>query len=349
MPTATCRSCDSQIRYGPKHAGSAVRCPKCGRTVLLAAIEAVQTIPEEQDPEPGEPGDLAYGIEPDEPAPAPMRMPTTLANTSSQPTQSMPGRLRQGRIQRGFWADARKSFTFLSEMDNAIVVIGYALLMTVYSGFSILPGILGLIFTVFFYGLLFAFYFDIVQTTAGGEDDLPSLMEWDGFIDSALAPMLRFIGTIGVAMLPAVSARILLGWDMSASEAVLVLVLMALGWFFWPVIVLAVSTLGYGLVLRVDLLLRTPFVAFGAYLSVCALLVVALSLEWLGSSAFYSDTSHQLMDAMNVSRGSLPGFLFLVFETFVINAIAISSSVISMRLIGLYYRHFGHRFPWSAG
>lgn len=340
MPTANCRSCRTLINYGPKHAGKAVKCPKCGEPVPLPEI---QSTPDDSD--------AGYGLAPDDAIPAlsSSAIPPAISNTSATLPQSMPRRLRPERIQRTFWADARKSFTFLAEMDNAIVVIGYAFMMTIYAGFSIMPGIFWLIFSIIFYGMLFAFYIDIVKTTAGGEDDLPSLMEWDGFFDSALSPVVNFIGTIGVAMLPAFAVRMAFGWEMSSGESLIFMTLMALGWFFWPVIVLAVSTLGYGLVFRVDLLLRTPFTAFGAYLAVCALLLVALSFEYLGASAFYSDTTHQAMDSMHISRGSLPGFLFVVFETFVLNAIAISSSVISMRLIGLFYRHYSDRFPWSAG
>ncbi|MCB9837839.1 MAG: hypothetical protein H6813_00730 [Phycisphaeraceae bacterium] len=300
-----------------------------------------------------EPEPLGYDIEPQAPrtAPSPAPAPTGAALPPPSATggiTGLPDRLRSARVQRGFWQDVGKSFTFLSELDNSVVIIGYAFLMTIYPVFAFMP-VIGIGAMFVFYGMLFAFYFDIVQTTAGGEDDLPSLSEWDGFVDSGVLPVLKFVGTSVVASLPGIVGIFALGGLREGQHIIAVILLFAIGWFFWPAIVLAVATLGYGLVLRVDLLVRTPFASFGAYLAIIGMLIVAMFLQWFGASAFLGDTTHQVMSRMNIAPASVPGFLFGVFESFVINAISISSTAISMRLIGLYYRHYSPSFPWSAG
>ena len=35
-------------------------------------------------------------------------------------------------LERSFWEDIGKSFTFLTELDNLAVIIGYAVMMTIY-------------------------------------------------------------------------------------------------------------------------------------------------------------------------------------------------------------------------
>jgi len=335
MTTQACGSCTTQIRYGPKHEGKTVRCPKCGEPVHLPVIDELN-----------EPNDSGYEIAPEAPrpaAPAPMPMMPAAAAT-----QTMPSSLRTERVQRSFWSDVGKSFTFLTDLDNTVVIIGYALMMTIYPVIGMIP-LLGFFAMFVFYGMLYAFYFDVVRTTAGGDDDLPSLSEWDGFIDSALAPTLSFVGTTLIASLPGIAAIVLTLESPGGASTAIIAAAFAIGWFFWPAIVLAVATLGWGLVLRADLLIRTPFSAFGAYLSVYGLLLVAGGLGWLGASAFLSDSTHRAMESMNVEPVSVLGVLFLAFESFVLNAIGISSSVIAMRAIGLFYRHFSQRFPWSAG
>lgn len=335
MTTQACGSCGTQIRYGVKHEGKTVRCPKCSEPVLLPIIE----------PEPAA-DDPSYELAPDDhPIQPPPPTPAVLAPTAGQ---SLPERLRPARVQRSFWEDIRKSFTFLTELDNLAVIIGYAVMMTIYPAIAILP-IIGLIAMFAFYGMLYAFYFDVVQTTAGGEDDLPTLTEWDGFVESGLMPVASFIGTTLIASLLGIAAIVLTLERPEGSSTAIIVAAFAIGWFFWPAIVLAVATLGWGLVLRVDLLIRTPFAAIGPYLVVLGTLGVALFLGWFGSSAFLADTTHRAMESMNIPPVSVVGFIFRVFESFVLSAISISSSVIAMRTIGLYYRHFSQRFPWSAG
>jgi hypothetical protein len=102
---------------------------------------------------------------------------------------------------------------------------------------------------------------------------------------------------------------------------------------------LAASIGGAGAAVRLDLLVRTIGSAFLPYLGVWLMLLIA------GVA-----TSVSLLEGL----GLLPGFLERAMSygfgaTLVSVFMGVYTTIITMKLIGLYYRHYSDRFPWDAG
>lgn len=258
-------------------------------------------------------------------------------STPPPPTAAEP-RLPGGRDQsqdaiqetkHPFWKDLLASFALGFDAGNVVT-----LLIIVFLHFWLVllsfAGRLGFFGQILIYGYLCAFYQSIIVDTAAGEDKLPNTMV-SNVLDDLILPLVQFIATWFVALIPAVVAQILsIFFDVTvppwSSTALIIL-----GCAFWPIIILAVSIGGGFSGLWPHVIVLTALAAPLAYGAICATLVFAVGLtllpellpaSWLPSSFWTLHTINGILSAY--------------------------AAIVAMRAIGLYYRHFKHKFPWTA-
>ena len=87
--------------------------------------------------------------------------------------------------------------------------------------------------------------------------------------------------------------------------------------------------------LRIDLIAVTIGRSFIPYLAVCLLFGATVGLKW------YADEL-----AGRITGGGVQGFWVTAVLTGLLQAYF---SIVSMRIVGLYYHHFKERFAWSWG
>jgi len=121
-------------------------------------------------------------------------------------------------------------------------------------------------------------------------------------------------------------------------------VLVALGLFVWPFVVLCVALGGLGTVFRFDLMLVTISRSLGAYSITVALIWCSFFLEHtLSTLTFGKAAAAAVTGTPTVAFGAtLAGRICVL-------TIGIYFDIVLMRLIGLYYHHFKQKFAWDWG
>ena len=100
----------------------------------------------------------------------------------------------------------------------------------------------------------------------------------------------------------------------------------------WPMVLLVVAVGGFAGLGRVDLILATIARTFLPYVAVCLL---------VGATAGLNTYSDGLVAATLGRRGGW------IVASCVAAMMKAYFGVASMRIVGLYYHHFKHRFAWS--
>jgi len=349
--------CGKALKIPSRLAGKVAACPQCKRKYR---------IPAEPDPQPSHLDlDLLSGLPVDPPASPPsieletnpegqLEPPSAIAVDSDAPVklgyareQDAPTGIgsRLGDViegpKRTFWVDALGSFVYpVRDVSNA-TTCGFILLLssvTVLLGFA---GILGFIGSVIIDGWLVALFFSIIQDTASGSDDLPSLIGGNGMLDDIVLPGFKFIGAGAVVLGPAaiLSIFIAFGWVAASWR------LMGTFWFAAGVFVLPISLLLFafdapGAIFRLDLIVATIFRTLFPYLAMWLILLVVAAVYGLtflapGLLEFKSPGSGGKLIETHIGLG----FLLRMLGTFL--------ALVAMRVIGLYYLHFKKRFAFD--
>ncbi|HOW72927.1 MAG TPA: hypothetical protein PKY77_20185 [Phycisphaerae bacterium] len=255
----------------------------------------------------------------------------------SESIYSLPGRMEfHDEIsgpQSPFWADLLGSFTFFVEPGNLITLLVITAAQFGLDALGYLPFIWFLHFAayVLLAGFLCAFYFAIIRETASGEDDLPTVW-FTRILDDLIVPLLEFLCTFLAAFMPAL-ILVFLNYYYSLSIPLAVIWLVAvLGCLLWPAIILTVALGGGVGSLMPHHVVLTPLAAPLAYLAICATILVAMGILIVPE---LPQVRHY------VAQAGLVGGLFT-------SALNVYAFVVAMRAIGLYYRHFKHKFPWTA-
>jgi len=219
-------------------------------------------------------------------------------------------------------------------------------------------GYLGMLIIQFWF---MAFCMNAVLDGAAGEDDLTQPNITSGWLDDIVVPGFKFLLTLVIVRLPAVIYLLItamprgigldelaevskavfmdpfevLGEESSAGEITVLGGLYLGGAFFWPMVMLIVAVGGIAGLLRIDLILKTVIKSFPAYLCTVVLVYISLLLPAMYTAA-----------GLAVTEFSLSGTLLLLFFA---RGVEIYATILAMRVIGLYYHHFKHRFAWSWG
>jgi len=194
-----------------------------------------------------------------------------------------------------------------------------------------LPMPLGTISTIAAWGALFWYYMRIIYSTAFKTEGLPPvyLGGFRKFMWNILKSIYSVFIILLVVELPYIIAAVIT--KSAGVEWPVFLNILKLGClFFFPIAILTVA-IGKDLtMLRPDYILIPVFKAFKPYLVVAALLITFGALEM---------QTKQFNPSAKESFLIITGHLFLKL---VIQVIAI----ITMRAIGLFYRHYSDHLPW---
>jgi len=359
----TC-GCGARIRLPESAAGRKARCKSCG-AVFRVPQPAADGPPVQPDVANGSsPASGHAGAHPHEPGDWLQEFADTEAKAEGQPVRALdlsaPLAIesdddlpRSGRPviersdrdpiiepQRSFWADLAASFLFFLDGGNMVMFLVVILIGVWDALVSFAPLFISLIGHVVLNGYLCAFYMGTVLESASGEDELPGVSISNVF-DDLFMPLVRFLGTWLIVLLPAFIAMMatLKGCDGPVDELEanwgLVTGLAVAGLAVWPVVVLGVAISGTLKGMLPHTAIRTILAAPLPYLAILATLVVAALIR--------------------VFAAEVPGWLGLpptsgvVIGTAVLAVVAgVYSMIVAMRVIGLYYRHYKHRFPWTA-
>jgi hypothetical protein len=332
MPIRVQCSCGKRLAFPDGTEGRYGKCKQCGQPVLIEQ----QTQDAQPDPAAGgggeQPASTAYADNPQ-----------WLPGYRGQGGDAVVRADGQHVRPRGFWSDVGRSFVFFTDTDNLfsflIVVVVNALIRM-----SDVMAVLGAFAFGMFVGAwilrcwLFAFLINTITEIARGEDTLPSVSVSDVWED-LVRPAWLFVASMVLVEIPAI---VLLVARPDTTAIHLPWILALVGLFCWPAAILMVA-IGDGFrALWPHLVLRTILSAFGAYVAVwCLLLLAALPifLPILVKAGYVPGWPVAFGDAGGPAR-IVSGLLGCVAESY--------TMVVSMRLIGLYYRHFKGRFPWRA-
>lgn len=249
----------------------------------------------------------------------------------------------------GFWFDALKSFAYpFASTGNTINFIIIAVVSILKLFLSLMPAIgLWLFATKWWlklivFGWLAAAFMNIVAEVCSGNDDMPNVTMEDGIYGDVIVPAFRFIATFALAMAPAIAFLVLDYFGLIPQTpwaGIMGFAWLAIGVFAWPMIMLMFS-LGVGeAVFRVDLMITTLFRALLPYLAIWLVLLLLGALSVMTSFGFllrFLGMGNPLGDLMSMFVAAL-----------IIDVIGTYLWIVALRTIGLYYRHYKHRFAFK--
>jgi hypothetical protein len=235
--------------------------------------------------------------------------------------------------ERSFWSDLAWSFVLFLDPQNMATCIGLMVMMVFAAIASILP-IAGLFVGTLTTLFLLAFFLNVILEVASGEEELPNL-----WIDSwwdLIPPLFQFLGSWVYVGLPAIASLWITWQVIGEPDWSLAYGLTLVGMVFWPAVILAVVIGGGFQGLWPHTIVRTALAEPLAYLVVCAVVLIVPGFDALLD-----------LDVVQAALGELSFSATLAVTVFV-GLIDLCVVIIAMRAIGLYYRHFKHRFPWIA-
>ncbi len=349
MPIAYTCGCGSRIRLPDHAAGRQARCKACGAVFTVPASVEDHAPPDAGDA--GTPdwlrefaqteaklggGPVVQRLEPPPEVPVqPDPNPQSPAPSFIDPDDDH----REDRDwirgpERPFWHDVAAAFWFPLDADNFITMIVLTLitLLTIPVSFAGMFAFVGL---AIIYGYLSAFCMMTILETASGEDTLP-LVSVTNIFDDLILPMLQFVGTWIFVQIPlAVVVLLDLKYELGLSLSAYV-VTAAAGIFFWPVVLLAVA-IGRGFHgLWPHVIIKTVASAPLAYMAVWAALLAASALVVIPETRPFQNLVNTYLPNAALGVGLLKSVL------------SVYATVVAMKVIGLYYRHYKRRFPWAA-
>jgi len=186
----------------------------------------------------------------------------------------------------------------------------------------------GLIASILIWGGIFWCYAEIIYSTAFDIESLPQITfgGLNGFLISALKALYSFFVALLVVFLPAIIVKIIINYIGIKSQWPII-PFAVVGMFLFPMAVLTVS-IGHDLTMlaRPDYFFVPIRKTFRHYLFVAALFALFCQLVFI--TRHYNATGRALL--LNLSA---------------VLAVQILG-VFVMRIIGLFYRHFGAYFKW---
>lgn len=256
--------------------------------------------------------------------------------------------------RRGFWLDAAHAYAYpFASIGNGItavilMIVGVVRLL-VYHGPGLLPGgrlvIYGWVcwwgLRIMLYGWMASVYLRIVSETAAGNDDLPGIELSGSWLDDILYPALTYFLTFVLAMVPNIAYYILVLSGILDPNTVLLTTWTLIGIFLWPMFMLLFALGVWRMIFRPDLILMTVAQSFPAYAAVWGALLISSSLM-VG----------QMVEDVFLQFGVDP-FAYLpdMFQSFWggmgLEVIYVYLTIVSMRIIGLYYLHFKRKFAFK--
>ncbi len=373
--------CGTQLKLGEKHAGKIVKCPKCEKKFRIpaerfgAAGSAAGAAPMAAPPPQPQPAmassfseitpvnlddELLRDVNADfelsavdllgdasaqknaqlEIAPPAMEIdlgrPSEMAYARDQRRASSAAALASSATTaptRSFWVNLGHAFLFpFATVGNAISTVVLMALM-VFASFSCLG--------VFFYLYLPAVFMNIAADSASGSDDYNAASLEGGLWDAIIRPFLHFVGTFALAMSPCIAYAFLVNTGILKPNDVILYLWTAFGIFLWPMLMLLAATESLGVLSRPQLVLESIFRTIGPYLAIWGALILATALTMATS------LGGEIMQHTRVRSTDVWGAAFnFLGGKFMGEALTLYFNLVCMRIVGLYYLHFKHRFTF---
>lgn len=339
MGTCVC-ACGAKYRFAGTSAGRQAPCKRCGATLTL------------QD-----------WVEP------PGGIPTPIIEVSED-VEILPTGLGP---ERGYGRAILWSFLFPASVHNLAAFLTLWIVFGVLEIFIAALGtpslrlfvfaIVTLCFWLAIHLWWIAFQVAVVEYTAGGQFQLPEVQVTGDILSDLIEPAVRWLGSgfivfgpmLGCAIFEAFHGRNVIGdtWEaLTVPQLVgvpgpivdpILMTLFVVGLFLWPMVLMVIVFGGFGFLWRVDLLLFSLGNTLGAYL-VTVLIVAICVAAWIAAQHFLSPSLSPALRATN------PAVLAQAVVTrFLASGIDVYVAIVAARAIGLYFRHYGHRFAWDWG
>ncbi len=245
--------------------------------------------------------------------------------------------------RRPFVEDLLASFYFAGNRNNAMNVlitsVPFTVLTLVMAATPFLFKPLAIPFWLIVVAYIIQFYWQVLRDTARGDDEIPWFdTDWDMWSD-VIFPLWWIAG---ISLLCSGPAIILAVYTPMATPGARILywVLLAAGWFFWPVCVMSVALGNTVLFLRPDWIVRCVIGIGPTY-------AVAWALTMLTLAGWYFVS--YLTSAAPFLRGAplVLQFLGLSFLVALSSAANLYFGYVLFRNLGLLFRHFRARLPWK--
>ena len=367
--------CGKRMAIDKQYIGRKIACPGCGKKFVLdrariaamlqsakksaapqpaVAAKAPPPMPAALDDEPAElDQDILTLIGDGEPVAAPPPDPATavpsvvLVDDSVELAYARGSSKARGRGQDDAIQDAKHSFWLNLTLALVYPVQGVGNALT-FAGLSVLAliqaaaatyGIGGPImwigrFTL--YGWFCAFYMSVVIETSAGSSKLPGIRFEGSWWDDVFRPGLLFI----LAEIIVFSPPALLAWRLDNLMPSAICLGVTL--FLCPMIILLFSLSDAGSLFRIDLIAQTILRTLPAYILICVLLIGANVVDYI----FPAAKMLNLIGAISLPKDHFlidPSWSLQIFQ----HILSLYMTAVCMRLIGLYYLHFKHKFAFE--
>jgi len=366
MAKYTC-SCGARYKFPDSALGKRAKCKKCGEVFTLEVVDEVEEdgifaladepvtsqashVENPVDPEVAvtqqQKGEIAFtGFS--------MSGDSSVIDSPALDVAKNPG--------KSFASDVFWTFLFPSTPSNLItfLIVRFALVIAPLAG--CLP-IIGMFLSICVIGWYCAFRMMVLASAAAGENNIPdvnistdlwleyigSLFNWVGSWMIVLVPaFIYFVMTMNQSGSTTGDAIDMLiggiggalqgtGTGLGSFE-----VLVFMGITIWPMIILCISLGGFSVICRPDLIILTILKTFHVYAFTLLLIigVTFLQMELEGIIIGKIATS-----PITTNSGVFTSILLLEI---LITGVTVYFEIVLMRLIGLYYYHFKHKFAWS--
>jgi hypothetical protein len=253
--------------------------------------------------------------------------------------------------QRSFWADAFRSFgyPFISANNGIVfgmVVFAECMGVLLSWAFPLAPCFVGPVLLIAFIsirGWIASVLLSVIQDTASGSEELPGIKIQDGAMEDVIKPLLKYIGAGACALLPACIYLILMvsgSLPGTLASGLNLALLVGAGIFVWPIFLMLFAFGAPAQIFRVDLIVTTIFRTFLPYLGLWLMLLLAsFDMVLLLLAEVVARTS------LNITVPQVPQIPGMA-GNMIYSAVSLYLSIVSMRLIGLYYLHFKKRFTF---
>lgn len=297
-----CPHCGNLCAFEAKYAGRGARCMKCRQRFIIPSED----------------------------------------NAPAEKALEEPGTPISG-FYRSLFIDSRK---VLSGRDNIVIAVFIIAVITfkfflAHLNFSfVVPGFamnvpVDWITIIICWGCLFWFYMEVVESAALGGDELPDIEMGEGLacIATIIKSIYLFIVALVLAEIPFLAVIAVLRENFGIDWAWLNHVLLLAGFFFFPMILLTISSADQlWMVFRPDYIVVPIYKAFRPYLTCAGLVGIAV-----------------LMQLATIEYGVLQyARWWIIAAHLLFNILAVIVAVLAMRSVGLFYRHYSCYFGWKA-
>jgi hypothetical protein len=265
-------------------------------------------------------------------------------HTDAGATSPGAGSTTRGGSLTAYLKDCAWSAVLIFSLGNMLRFVLLSLTAVFIGVLAVIPvgfclfGIFRLIGIVAATGWLCSYLFNVVESAAAGEEDLPDLSFSDGIWEDGIVPFFKFVAMSILVHVPLIAYVATLGLSAATVTQTDDPVLLGLIWsraLLFPMAMLITAVGGVGSFLRPDLIFKTILRSFLPYLATCAVTALALGTISVVTDAALSSTT--------IFGGSLWATMAVLL------VLTIVCWIIAMRCIGLYYHHFKARFAWDWG